>query len=73
MWSAVGHSLATAGEVARIFHLVPLWGYILGVRNPVNVRQFVDLLSGHRSYIGAGRRIIWSTLTLGWLFRRSPR
>jgi geranylgeranyl reductase family protein len=70
VWRTVGHNLATAGEVARIFHLVPLLGYILGVRSPAVVRQFVELLSGRRSYIGTGRLVIWSTLTLGWLFRR---
>jgi geranylgeranyl reductase family protein len=70
VWRAIGHSLATAGEVARIFHLVPPLGYILGARSPAVVRLFVELLSGRRSYIGTGRRIIWSTLTLGWLFRR---
>ncbi len=70
VWRAVGHSLATAGEVARIFHLIPAISYVLGVRNPAIVGQFVDLLSGRASYVGSGRRIIWNTLKLGWLFRR---
>jgi len=70
VWRKVGHSLATAGEVARIFHLVPLLGYVVGVRNPAVIRYFVELLSGRTSYVGSGRRIIWSSLTLGWLFRR---
>ncbi len=70
VWRAVGHSLATAGEVARVYYSMPLLGYVVGLRNPALVRQFIDLLTGRRSYIGAGRRIIWSALTLGWLYRR---
>jgi geranylgeranyl reductase family protein len=70
VWRTVGHSLATAGEVARIFHLMPAVSYVVGVRNPAVIRHFIELLSGRWSYVGAGRRIIWSALTLGWLFRR---
>jgi geranylgeranyl reductase family protein len=65
IWREIGHSLATAGQVANLFYRWPRKCFRLGVRNPATVRHFVDVTVGRTTYQGIGRRVFGSTV--GWL------
>jgi flavin-dependent dehydrogenase len=71
IWREVGHSLATAGMLARSFYRWPKRGFQLVLRNPATVWRFLDLLAGRTGYQGIGRRLLTSTAR--WLLggRRS--
>lgn len=62
VWRAMGHSLATAAEVARVYYSLPVPSYVLGIHNPATIRLLVAVVSGRKSYIGTGRRIIINAL-----------
>jgi flavin-dependent dehydrogenase len=71
IWKEIGHNLATAALTANLFYRWSRRCYQLGVRNPVIVRQFVDLLTERVSYQGIGRRLVAATaqMLLGGLSR----
>lgn len=61
IWLEIGHSLATAAQTARLFYRWPRRCFQIGVRNPIIVRQFVDLLTEQVSYQRIGRRLLRAT------------
>jgi geranylgeranyl reductase family protein len=67
IWQKIGHSLATAGLVAKAYYRLPRFSYLLGVRNPATIREFIDLLTERSSYVGIGRRLIAATAR--WLLK----
>lgn len=71
VWRELGHSLATASLTARLFYRWQKRCFQLGVRNPLIVRQFADLLAERISYQGIGRRLVAATAQK--LAGRSPQ
>ncbi|HSR33304.1 MAG TPA: geranylgeranyl reductase family protein [Anaerolineae bacterium] len=71
VWRDIGHGLATAGLVANTYYRLPMLSYQIGVRNPVALRQFVEVLTERKSYEGIGRRLVAATAL--WLWRGGPR
>ncbi len=69
VWQEIGHSLATAALVARLYYRFPRLCYRFGLRNPAIVRQFVGILTEKSSYQGIGRRLMAATLRWIILFR----
>ncbi|MGD8792047.1 MAG: geranylgeranyl reductase family protein [Anaerolineae bacterium] len=68
IWREVGHDLATAGLVARIYYNLPRLSFQLGIRNPATICHFVAIMTGQASYVGIGRRVLLATAR--WLLRR---
>jgi geranylgeranyl reductase family protein len=68
IWREIGHDLATAGFVARVYYRLPTLSYRLGVRNPATVRHFVDVLTERSAYQGIGRRLFAATAR--WSLRK---
>ncbi len=62
IWREIGHSLATADRTARLFYRWQKRCFQLGVRNPMIVRHFADLLADRMGYQGIGRRLATATV-----------
>ena len=71
IWQEIGHSLATAGQVADLYYRLPWLCYQIGLRNPATVRHFEALLTERCSYKGIGRRLLAATIP--WLLGAEPR
>ena len=65
IWQEIGHSLATAGQVADLYYRLPRLCYQIGVRNPATVSHLQAMLAGRCSYRGVGRRLLGATVP--WL------
>lgn len=65
IWQEIGHSLATAGQVADLYYRLPWLCYQIGLRNPAAVSHFQELLTGRCSYRRLGRRLLGATIP--WL------
>jgi geranylgeranyl reductase family protein len=72
VWRNIGHSLATAGLVAKTFYHMPRLSYRFGVQNPATVRHMIDVLIERRGYVGIGRRLVAAT-ALGLLGKQETK
>jgi geranylgeranyl reductase family protein len=70
IWQEIGHSLATAGQVAGLYYRLPWLSYQIGLRNPATVRHIEAMLTERRSYKGIGRTLLAATVP--WLLGAGP-
>jgi geranylgeranyl reductase family protein len=68
VWREIGHSLATAGLVAKAFYRLPGPCYRFGLQSPATVRHWIGALTDRRGYVGIGRRLAAATAL--WPLRR---
>jgi geranylgeranyl reductase family protein len=71
IWQEIGHSLATAGQMASTYYRLPRLSYQIGVRNEATVSLIEAMLTEKCSYQGIGRRLLAATVP--WLLEAGPQ